>query len=207
MMVLVYNRGQRKDGQPDNFYTLATRGIKTIMFMRFRKALILAALALLTLPAIAEENEPAPTAKVVDTTVEQVVNNLSARALQIGLEAIVEKGSFYPFALLQSGEDLRIMGWNPDEAQEPPEEDVWMAMLHERIREQSRIDPTLDAAIIVQLRQERSDQGDDIPLLWSQVDHRNSKPVVIFIPFIDVGNEQFQPGEPVYLPGEQPFFE
>lgn len=175
------------------------------MFVHLTKALILASLALPVLPVAAQGTEPAP--QKVEVTVEQTVNNLAARALQIGLEAILDKGTFYPFALLQSGENLRIMGWNTDEASEPPEEDVWMAMLHERIREQTRLDPTLDAAIIVQLRQERSDQGQDIPLLWSQVDHRDSEPVVIFIPFIHVGDDQFQPGEPVYLPGEQPFFE
>lgn len=137
----------------------------------------------------------------------QEMNRLAEAAMQMALKAVEESGGVYPFAILaREGDNNQILGYQGErEAAPPPGQ--WVEALFLRLQEMTRdSDKDLRAVALVRLHEVPSKDGDKVPGIWVQVDHRNERPWVLFLPFVRNEAGRHEAGELIYYASEQPIF-
>lgn len=138
-----------------------------------------------------------------------VINRLAESLMTTALQAVGESGSVYPFALQwHAGEDeVELLGYRGEADQAPPS-DQWALALQQRLQQQAATDPTLMAAGLVRMSEVKTEQGETLPGLWALVDHRDGRPVVLFLPFLanPQGGKRV-PGEVIYHAPQQGLFD
>lgn len=136
------------------------------------------------------------------------MNSLAEQALQIGLDALVhsEGGSVYPFALIADrNDDGQLIGYqgDPDNA---PSADEWALVLRHHIQDLARENESLQLAVLVRLQQLETESGGQLPGLVAQVDHRDHRALMIFMPFVETEGGKRQPGQLMYQGSKERIF-
>jgi len=126
------------------------------------------------------------------------MNQLTEAALKLAVETITHAGTFYPFAMvrMQSGNHALLAYRGAPEDAPPPEK--WSDALVLKLREMAKQDPAIITTVVSKMHMIRGDDGVEVPGVWSSVDHRFGKPMVVFLPFVEDENGKHQMGDLVY---------
>ena len=142
-----------------------------------------------------------------DPKVVQEMNRLAEAGLQTGVNALMESGGLYPFAMTTNKRGrVSLVGYQGDPENAPPAE-KWSQALFLRLREMVKEDQNLTSAVLVRLHEVRAEDGRMIPGLWANVDHREGRAWVVFMPLVPNDEGRHVPGDLIYYATEQPIFE
>ncbi len=174
--------------------------------MRF-PAWVLVLLACLFQPVLAESPKaPAAEADQAKTTEQQDMDTLAQAGIRQALQAIAKSGGMYPFGLMSINGDVKAVGYSGDPADAAPAEE-WAGALFMKLRQIGKEQPEVDMLSLFKLHTITNDAGEEIVGVWAQVDHRQVRPWVIFVPLVKNAEGKHEIGEPIYYATEQPLFE
>lgn len=155
------------------------------------------------LHAQATEDQP----REEDPEILEVMNRLAEVGLQTGIKALQESGGLYPFAMVtkESGR-ISMVGYQGD-PESAPDPEKWSQALFMRLREMVKEDTEMLSAVLIRLHEVEADDGRRIPGLWANVDHREGRAWVVFMPLVPNDEGRHVPGDLIYYATEQPIFE
>lgn len=157
-------------------------------------------LAVAAAAASEQEDAAAPSDEI------QAMNRIAEVAMQTALKAIQESGGLYPFAMIAEADgEAKVLGYQGDQASAPPQEQ-WTEALFLRLRQMAEEEPDLQVLVLVRMHEVSSKEGEKIPGIWAQVDHRNADTWVLFLPFLRNEAGRHEVGELIYYASEQPIF-
>ncbi|MED5388093.1 MAG: hypothetical protein VX793_04520 [Pseudomonadota bacterium] len=134
------------------------------------------------------------------------MDTLAEAGLRQALQAIQRSGGLYPFGLIQSGDTVRAVGYSGEKA-DAPSEDEWARGLFRQLRKIGEEQPDIELMGLFRLHEVTSESGEKVTGVWAQVDHRDVRPWVIFLPLIQNEEGKHELGEMVYYATEQALFE
>ena len=173
--------------------------------MRF-PAMVLVLLAGIFQPVLADAPNGQEQASNQEKSVEQQSMNVLAQAgIRQSLEAIAKTGGLYPFGLISAGGELKAIGYSGDQADAPSAED-WTKVLFMRLRQIGIEQPEVDMLSLFRLHTITNDAGEEVVGVWAQVDHRQVRSWVVFVPLIKNEEGKYQVDKPIYYATEQPLF-
>ncbi len=118
----------------------------------------------------------------------------------------------YPFALLQY-KDGRVDSItykpqkNADGSLKPqPDADKWAAMLFMKLKHMAATQPKLEIALLTRMDKVDTKNGKQLLGIWTEVDHRDARPWVVFLPLIKQKDGSRKKGELIYYATNQPIF-
>ncbi|MCH8543372.1 MAG: hypothetical protein LAT61_07370 [Alcanivorax sp.] len=136
----------------------------------------------------------------------QAMNSIAEVAMQTALRAIQESGGLYPFAMMAKADgEAKVLGYQGDQESAPPQ-DQWTEALFLRLRQMAEQEPDLKVLVLVRLHEVTSKDGEKVPGIWAQVDHRDADTWVLFLPFLLNEAGRHEVGELIYYASEQPIF-
>ncbi|WP_290537717.1 MULTISPECIES: hypothetical protein [Alcanivorax] len=157
--------------------------------------------------AMAEELASASTEEQAKKSPDQqAMDQLAEAGLRQALQAIQRSGGLYPFGLIQSGETVQAVGYSGDKEDAPSAEE-WAQGLFMQLRKIGKEQPDIELMGLFRLHDITGDNGEKITGVWAQVDHRDVRPWVIFLPLIKNDAGKHELGDMVYYATEQPLFE
>ncbi|PHR68561.1 hypothetical protein [Alcanivorax sp.] len=137
---------------------------------------------------------------------QQAMDKLAAAGIGEAIKAIKKFGSFYPFGLVQKGDSAQAMTYT-GEKEDAPAPEQWVEVLYRKLQEEGKKKPDVDMLALFRLHEISDDEGNQVIGVWALVDHRDVRPWVIFLPFLEKDNGKYEPGEPVYYPTDQSLFD
>lgn len=159
---------------------------------------LLGAVLLASSASLVAEEQPSPA--------QQEMNELGEQALASGLQLINHSGGMYPYAMVQSGEQTQLLGYQGDPEARPPEQE-WSALLLQRLRSLAETDDTITAMALIRLHEVPTRSGDgSVRGLWVLLDQRELRPTLLFLPFLPGEDGQHRVGELIYYGSEQRIF-
>ncbi|MBZ2189732.1 hypothetical protein K8B33_11530 [Alcanivorax sp. JB21] len=172
-------------------------------FQRLCSAGAMLALCLMVaVPAFAANDDEA----TATSEERQAMNSIAEVAMQTAMKAIQESGGLYPFAMIAKADgDAKVLGYQGTQETAPPP-DQWTAALFMRLQQMAEEEPDLKVLVLVRLHEVTSKQGEKVPGIWAQVDHRDAEPWVLFLPFLRNEAGRHEVGELIYYASEQPIF-
>jgi hypothetical protein len=156
--------------------------------------------------SVSAEQPPAATEEEQKSPEQQAMDQLAEAGLRQALQAIQRTGSFYPFGLVQAGDNVQAVGYSGDKA-DAPNMDEWAGVLFMKLREISKEKPDIDLMALFRLHEITGDNGEKVAGVWIQVDHRTLPSWVIFQPLVKNDEGKHELGDMVYYATEQPLFE
>lgn len=138
---------------------------------------------------------------------EQEVNEAAEQVFQIAHEALKANSSFYPFGfIVRQNDATELVTYDGDPAK-VPEVSVWLDQLFVHLVKEARTKNSTKILVLARLH-EISVDGKKIPGIWVQAEHRQVRPVVMFLPFItnESGKQQAAPEQLIYYATDQSFF-
>ncbi|MZR62398.1 hypothetical protein GQF00_05820 [Alcanivorax sp. DP30] len=173
--------------------------------MRF-PAMVLVLLVSVFQPVLAESPKAQEQATQQEKSVEQKNMDVLAQAgIRQALEAIAKSGGMYPFGLISVKGDLKAVGYSGDRADAPSAED-WAKALFMKLRQIGEEQPEVDMLSLFRLHTITNDAGEEVVGVWAQVDHRQVRPWVIFVPLLKNDEGKHVVGDPIYYATEQSLF-
>lgn len=138
---------------------------------------------------------------------EQEVNQAAEQIFQIAHEALKSHGTFYPFGLvIRQNDATELVAYDGDPEEAPAVED-WTEQLFVHLIREARGNKTTKMALLARLH-EIEVKDKKIPGIWVQAEHRQVRPVVMFLPFItnEKGKQEAAPEQLIYYATDQSFF-
>ncbi len=134
------------------------------------------------------------------------MNQLTEAALKLAVETTTHAGTFYPFAMvrMQNGGHA-LLAYRGDPKDAPPPE-KWSEALVIKLREMVKKDPTIITTVVSKMHMTRDNEGNKLPSIWSSVDHRFGKPMLVLLPFVEDEDGKHQMGDLVYHASEVEIF-
>lgn len=174
--------------------------------MRF-PAMFLVLLACFFQPILAEaaNAENMADEQTEKSTDQQDMDTLAQAGISQALQAIAKSGGLYPFGMISINGDLKAVGFSGDRDKALPE-DQWAQALFLKLQKIGEEQPEVDMLSMYRLHTITNDAGEKVVGVWAQVDHRNVRPWVIFVPLIKNDQGKHEVGEPIYYATEQPLF-
>ncbi|MCG8394709.1 MAG: hypothetical protein MI745_16665 [Pseudomonadales bacterium] len=160
-------------------------------------------------PAMAEESTgkaPQGAEQAQKSLEQQAMDKLAEAGIRQALQAIQRSGGLYPFGLIQSGETVQAVGYSGKKEDALPA-DEWAKGLFVKLRQIGKEQPEVDLMAIFRLHTIKDDKGESVQGVWAEVDHRDVRPWVIFLPLVKNEEGKHELGEMVYYATEQPLFE
>lgn len=136
---------------------------------------------------------------------QQAMDKLAEIGMRQATKAISKSGSMYPFALIQSGDTVQGMGFQGEE-EERPSAEQWAQYLFRKLEKLGEDKPDVDMMALFRLHEVENKDGEVVPGIWAQVDHRDVRPWVIFLPLVKNDEGKHELGEMIYYATEQPLF-
>lgn len=139
------------------------------------------------------------------STEQQDMDKLAQAGIRQSLQAIAKSGGMYPFGLMSINGDVKAVGYSGNRADAPPPEE-WAKGLYMQLRKIGEEQPEVDMLSLFRLHTITNDAGEEVVGVWAQVDHRQVRPWVIFLPLLKNEEGKHEVGEPIYYATEQSLF-
>lgn len=138
---------------------------------------------------------------------EQEVNQAAEQVFQIAHEALKANSSFYPFGLIVRQNDATELVTYDGDPAKAPEVSAWLDQLFVHLVKEARTQNSTKILLLARLH-EISVEDKKIPGIWVQAEHRQVRPVVMFLPFItnENGKQEAAPEQLIYYATDQSFF-
>lgn len=156
--------------------------------------------------AVAEQPASAAAKQANKSPEQQAMDQLAEAGLRQALQAIQRSGGLYPFGLIQSGDTVRAVGYSGDKEDAPSAEE-WAQGLFMQLRKIGKEQPDIELMALFRLHDITAENGEKITGVWAQVDHRDVRPWVIFLPLLKNDEGKHELGDMVYYATEQSLFE
>ena len=156
--------------------------------------------------AMAEGPTPASAEQKQKSPEQQAMDQLAEAGLRQALKAIQSSGGLYPFGMIQSGDTVRAVGYSGDRVDAPSAEE-WAQGLFRQLRKIGMEQPDIELMALFRLHEVTAENGEKVTGVWAQVDHRDVRPWVIFLPLLKNEEGKHELGDMVYYATEQPLFE
>ena len=137
---------------------------------------------------------------------QQAMDALAEAGIRQALQAIQRSGGMYPFGLIRSGETVQAVGYSGEKEDAPPA-DEWARALFGKLRAIGNEQPDVVLMALFRLHEITNDNDETIVGVWAEVDHRNVRPWVIFLPLVKNEEGKHELGEMIYFATEQPLFD
>ncbi|EKF74209.1 hypothetical protein A11A3_09425 [Alcanivorax hongdengensis A-11-3] len=137
---------------------------------------------------------------------QQAMDQLAQAGIRESLKAIHESGGLYPFGLIQTGDKVQAIGYSGKKKDAPPEEQ-WAEHLFVKLRDIGKAQPEVDMMAMFRLHKIDNKDGSKTLGVWAEVDHRDVRPWVIFLPLVKNDDGKYELGKMVYYATEQGLFE
>ena len=145
----------------------------------------------------AEEAPAAGAEKQQKSPEQQAMDQLAEAGLRQALKAIQRSGGLYPFGMIQSGDTVRAVGYSGDKEDAPSAEE-WAQGLFMQLRKIGKEQPDIELMALFRLHEITAENGDKVTGVWAQVDHRDVRPWVIFLPLLKNEAGKHELGDMVY---------
>lgn len=138
---------------------------------------------------------------------EQEVNEAAEQIFQIAHEALKANSSFYPFGMIIRQNNATELVTYDGDPKEAPEVSDWIDQLFVHLIREARTKNTTKLVLLARLHEIEA-EGKKIPGVWVQAEHRQVRPVVMFLPFItnENGKQEAAPDQLIYYATDQSFF-
>ncbi|RJG16753.1 hypothetical protein D4A39_13085 [Alcanivorax profundi] len=171
--------------------------------MRFLTAIFLFAVMSVSPVWSADDSTPPATEK---SDAQKDMDALAQAGIRQALEAIAKSGGMYPFGLISVDGNLQVVGYSGAKEEAPDPED-WAKGLFMKLRQIGNEQPEVNMMSIYRLHEIENDEGEKVVGVWAEVDHREVRPWVIFIPLLENEDGKHEIGEAIYYATDQPLFE
>ena len=171
--------------------------------MRFLTAIFLFAVMSVSPVWSADDSTPPDTEK---SDAQKDMDTLAQAGIRQALEAIAKSGGMYPFGLISVDGNLQAVGYSGAKEEAPDPED-WSKALFMKLRQIGNEQPEVDMMSIYRLHEVENDKGEKVVGVWAEIDHRDVRPWVIFVPLIKNAEGKHEIGETIYYATDQPLFE
>lgn len=153
------------------------------------------------------QNKRATAREAMQRQYEQEVNQAAEQIFQIAHEALKANRSFYPFGLIVRQNDATELVTYDGDPAKAPEVRVWLDQLFVHLVKEARIQNSSKILLLARLHEINIDDK-TIPGIWVQAEHRQVRPVVMFLPFItnENGKQEAAPEQLIYYATDQSFF-
>ena len=172
--------------------------------MRF-PAMFLVLFACVFQPALAETAKAKADNQAEKSEEQKNMDALAQAGIRQAFEAIAKSGGVYPFGLFSVNGDIKVVGYTGEMDEAPPEE-KWAQALFMKLRQIGEEQPEVDMLSLYRLHTITNDAGEKVVGVWAEVDHRDVRPWVIFVPLIKNAEGKHEIGQPVYYATEQALF-
>lgn len=161
-------------------------------------------------PVWADEGKPTKRSsarEAMQKQYEQEVNEAAEQVFQIAHEALKANSSFYPFGLIVRQNDAtELVTYDGDPAEAPSVKD-WLDQIFVHLIREARTKNDTKMVLLARLHEIEA-EGEKIPGIWVQAEHRQVRPIVMFLPFItnESGKQEAVPEQLIYYATDQSFF-
>lgn len=155
----------------------------------------------------AQQNKRTTAREAMQKQYEQEVNEAAEQVFQIAHEALKANSSFYPFGMIIRQNDATELVTYDGDPKEAPEVSDWIDQLFVHLIREARTKNTTKLVLLARLHEIEA-EGKKIPGIWLQAEHRQVRPVVMFLPFItnENGKQEAAPDQLIYYATDQSFF-
>lgn len=176
--------------------------------------LLLAALLLpLSVASYAATSPAVTTQATAKNGPQQAMNKLVKAALEQSLKTIYQRGKpIYPFALIEhnSGK-VDSITYKPQKnadgsTKAKPSAEDWAAVLFLRLRDMVANNSDLKIALLARMDTVKDKNGNEIMGIWTEVDHRQVRPWVVFMPLVKQADGSYKQGKLIYYATDQAIF-
>lgn len=143
----------------------------------------------------------------------QAMNRLVKAALEQSLKTMIKtKKPIYPFALLQyKNGRVDSMTYQPVKDKDgkikpQPDADQWAAELFVQLRARAKMQSDISIVLLTRMSTVKDKQGKDVLGIWTEVDHREVRPWVVFMPLLKQKDGSVKQGDLIYYATDQPIF-
>lgn len=132
------------------------------------------------------------------------MNALTSQAFQAAFKGINKSGHFYPFALYEENGEIQSISFDMDSGEKPPEAKKWVPHLFKQLRKKAQESDTMNVAAVARLHMvQGKNKGEDgkqdrVMGVWVVVDHRDTRPIVAFMPLPEQEDGTHKPGNMIY---------
>lgn len=145
-------------------------------------------------------------ANASDDILIEEMNELAQTAMQVGMDALVQANTLYPFAIVRMMNGKVSMITYQGKHEDAPSAEDWAQVMFFRVREMAKKNENISSAVIAKLHEVNHDELGKIPGIWTQVDHRYARSMIVFLPLIPNEEGNHTMGELIYYATEQQIF-